>query len=163
MISYLTVIISGFFGLLVALSTFWLTTRKEIALFERNSKKERIAKLEALYLDELAMFEKVIRYVESSQDCTSLYDEMARLNARMKLGASKIVLEHASKLSELIHVWSSEYAQGQPSKSVDRRFVMISSSQTPHREKAEQIYPQITETALKMIDAMREELQKLQA
>ena len=161
MLSFITVIISGFFGLFVAFGTFWLTSRKEVAALERATKKERKNKLEMLYIDEIAVFEKVIRYVENRQEFALLFDEMARLNARMKLSASKEVLEQAEKMSDLIHAWSSEYLQGQPSLIPDTSFSVISNMQTPHQEKAKHLYTNVVDTYLKMIDMMKQEIQQI--
>lgn len=161
MINIYTVIISGLFGLLVALLTTWVSHKREQINFERTSKKEEFSKIENLYIEHIAMLEKILCFVESQKDFSELFDEISLLNAKIKLYASEGVEQKSSEISDLIYEWSTEFARGCPVKVAGADYCLISSNQTPHREKAKELFPKLNDEILKLVSLMRNEINDL--
>ena len=161
MTNVITVFLSGLFGLAVAVVTFWLSAQREKQSAQRTAQKERYAKIENLYVDKIALLEKLIRNVEAGNGADGLVDDLCRLNARLELTAPQQILDQSEKLSELVQAWSSEHFQGMPQRAGNSGMAFISSGQTPHREKASAIYPEVIKETLHLIKLMKSHLQEI--
>jgi hypothetical protein len=162
MINLLTVFLSGLFGLAVAVVTFSLSTRRERTQQRRTADRVRFEKIEALYIDTIAGLEKLMRYTERMMDYSTAFDEMAHVNARLKLSAPPKILEQTDVISDLMYAWSTEYRRGQPQRmGGDLPFSMISSDQAPHREKAKELFPQLSQAVLSLVELMKNHLAEI--
>jgi len=148
-------IFSGIFGLLVALLTIALTWFKESLTQRRTLIREKKTQLENLYAEHFALFEKCIRYTESRKPFSDLSHDLSFVNARMRLLSTMEVIQESDSASELLYQWSSAYQAGMPKPIGDSGTVMISSHDSPHRKRAEELFPPLHDQINKMIDSMK--------
>jgi hypothetical protein len=132
-VQIVTIFASGAFALLVTVVTVALTGYNESRAERRTLTREKKTQLEVLYVDNIAIFEKCIRYTELRESFRELFDDMARVNARMRLASTMEVIQESEAASDLLYQWSREYAAGLPKPIGDSNLVMISSQDSPTR------------------------------
>lgn len=153
-----TVFASGLFGLLVAVVTLALTGYKESRTERRTLIRDEKRQLEDVYARQIALFEKCIRYTNIPKPYEGLYDDLALVNARMRLLSTMGVIEQSERASDLLHRWSSEHRAGMPKPIGDTGAAVISSNDSTHQEQARELFPQLHDQINKMIEAMQTHL-----
>ena len=161
-IPLITVFVSGLFSLLVTLVTVSISNRKEDRRLTKDDKRVKYDKLENVYADTVALFEKVIRYVEHSGDVSDLWEQMSRSNSRLSLLASQEVRLQTESLSAAVFEWSAAYNRAKPKNIGDSGYAAISSNDLKFNEKARELYPSVNDGLVKLIALMREHLQKIE-
>ncbi len=156
-----TGIITGVFGLLVAITTIFLTQLKENQQHKRDKKKSKYESIETLYLDTLTLLEQIIRHVKAQKDSREFDEVLSRLNARWQLAAPKQVLNQYESAGDAITAWSAEYFRGQPKKLGYGDMIAISSQDSLHQERAEELYPKIATEMNKLTEMMHKHLETL--
>jgi hypothetical protein len=153
-----TVFLSGVFGLAVAIVTSILANRKDVRARQRQAAQETYEEFKAVYSGSLVCLEKCLRSVKDRADFPALQEELAAANARLQLIASDEVIEQNHKVGDLIFAWSTEFRQGEPKRSSGAGYSIISSQDTPHQEKAKELYPQLMKACNELAKLMREHL-----
>lgn len=160
-----TIFVSGLFSLAVVLVTNLLTGRKEEAARRRQVARSRYDELTSVYADALACVEKCIREVVGHGSFPGLQESLATNSARIGLVAPEKIVAQSHAVGDLIHEWSAEHRRGQPKpigpKELNAR--LISSEDTPHREKASELYPQLMGTCTDFANMMRAHLDEVRA
>lgn len=157
-----TVLCSGLLSLVVSVVVAALNSLKESRAEKRQQGRERKAKLEAIYVDQIAIFEKYLRAVEGMGSYAETHEETARPNARLRLLSTRDVITEAEKASELMFKWSGEYRAGMPKSVPGSDLVRISSGDSEHLKKAQELYPELIDQINKMISAMTGHLASIQ-
>lgn len=157
-----TVFTSGLFGLLVCIVTLVLTSHKESRAEHRLLIREEKTKFENLYAENIAIFEKCIRYTHSREPFSDLYDDLAKANARMRLLSVVEVIQELETASDLLYQWSREYRDGMPKPVGDSGFAITSSHDFPHHENARELFPKLHNQINIMIAAMQTHLASIE-
>lgn len=157
----ITVLISGLFGLVVAVVTSLLANRREVHTYRRQSAQEAYEEVKATYCDSLACLEKCVRSVARGAEFPALEAELATSSARLQLIATEEILEQNVKVSDLMYDWSTEYRLGEPKKIAGTDASIISSQDGPHQEKAKALYPDLMKACTDLANLMRDNLQSL--
>jgi hypothetical protein len=160
-LTLITVMVSGLFGLLVAVATSILANRREVITHRRHNAKETYEEVKATYCDSLASLEKCIRYITRDSEFPNLEAELASSSAMLQLIATEPILEQNVKVSDLMHAWSTEFIRGEPKKFAGSNTVTISSQDKPHRERAKALYPELTNACTDLANLMRDHLASL--
>ena len=158
-----TVFLSGIFGLLVAVVTTALTGYRESRSQKRTVVLEQRTQLEKLYTEHIAVLEKAIRYTESSLPFSELYDDLALINARMRLFASPEVITASEEASDLLHQWSRAYRAGMPKPIGDSGTAIISSNDSKHIDQAKELFPKLHDQLNAMIEKMKSHIDGVRA
>jgi hypothetical protein len=158
-----TVFVSGLFGLAVAVVTLLLASRKEEAARRRQAAREAYEELKVVYADALACLEKCIREVSGQGTFPGLQESLAINSARVALVAPEDIVAQSHRVSDLVHEWSVEYRRGQPKPIGPKELnaTLISSTDTRHREKASELYPQLMAACTDFANLMRSHLEKV--
>lgn len=158
-----TVFLSGVFGLLVSVVTSALTRYTESRSEHRDVLRAKRTRLENLYTEEIAIYDKSIRFTRSLGLYSSLYDDMARINASMRLLSTADVIKEAEAAGDLLYEWSSEHRAGMPKPIGDSGTVIVSNHDSKHSKRADELYPKLHEQINRMILAMQSHLAAIEA
>lgn len=158
---YLTALIGGAFGLAVAVATWSLAMLRERHVFARTQATDRRNKLESLYADEIALMEKAIRLTLQGGEYSTMYDDLSRTGARLRLLSTPAIVQRWESAGDLLYEWSSAHRAGSPKKLGDTGFVVIASGDSEHTKRAKEIYPKVNDALVELIDAMRKHLESL--
>jgi len=156
-------LVSGLLGLAVAVVTSLLLSRKDEAARRHQAAREAYEELKVIYADALASLEKCIREVSGQGTFPGLQESLAINSARVALVAPENVVAQHHKVGDLVYAWSVEYRRGQPQPigPSELNAVLISSTDTPHREKANELYPQLMAASTDLANLMRSHLAKV--
>lgn len=141
LVPLLTVFISGIFGLIVAIITWKLANHKENRKFKYDQKITDYKEKRELYVTLLASLDKIIRITESGENHSNLHEELSLISARIRIFGSENINNKLFEISEIMFEWSSEYKQGSPKKLGDTNFSMISTMDSAHIKRANELYP----------------------
>ena len=157
----INVFVSGLFGLIIALVTWFLANQRENKKFKQELRLRDYKDNEALYVSVLAALEKVIRATKSREEYFDMFDELALISARMTLHASYNVNKQFEIVSDKMYEWSSVFRQGMPSKIGDTGLGMFSTNNIGYRAKADAIYPELETEIQNLISVIRVEIERL--
>lgn len=160
-LSLITVFLSGLFGLIVVIVTSHLTNRKDVKTQRREIAHDAYEETKSIYIDSLACLEKCLRHVLGAVSFSSLEQELSVINAKLQLIAPDKIIAQNNKISDLIYAWSTEYRRGQPKPIGETGAVLISCHDRPHKEKANELYPQMMNACIDLANLMREHLIRL--
>ena len=158
-----TVLVSGLFSIVVVITTAWLTSRRGKNEYERDRKRERYEEAKDLYVKKLSQLEDVVRLTEQLKSHSDYEKELPIVNAQMLLIAPQNIINRSEHVSDLLYQWSSEYKAGSPKRIGNSNRAIISSSDKPHSDKAEALYPLLNNEIIKLRDQMKEHLDELRA
>jgi len=147
-------IITGSFGVFVAIVTWILAGLREVGVHKREQKKEKQDKLERLYASTISQLEMLIRITESGDSYDELKEELSNNNGMLRLLASEGVNDQFEGTSIIIYRWSSLYRQGAP-KKIAGDMAMITSQDSMYQNKADELYPEVNDSIIKLIELMK--------
>jgi len=161
MSSIITVLISGFFGLLVAIVTWKLANSREKRNFKHQQIREEIKEYEQMYISVISSIDKTIRIIESRESIDRQIDELSLVSALTNLKGNNVINKKLSEVSDLIFIWSSEYRKGMPKKFGETGLNIVSNMDRKHIKKAEELYPKLMSAINELIKLMKSDLVKM--
>jgi hypothetical protein len=161
LIPVITVFVSGFFGLLVALITWTLANKREKYKFLKEICYRDFKDMENYYLSSLASFDKSIRYTKFGKDYSEMIDELTMNSARTNVYGSKKVNDKLVEASEKLYEWSSEFRKSLPKRFGDTDLAVVSSENFKCRDNADNLYPELIQSLQELTLLIRQELKEL--
>ena len=157
----LTVFLSGLFGLLVAIVTWRLASQREKEKFKQELAYREFKEMEDLYASLLSTADMIVRFTKAGKDYAELFNDLTLVMAKSQLLASNTVNDKFSELSEIIYEWSTEYRNSLPEKIGDTNFGIASTKGVKHREKADELFPELKKIIGDLVEIIKEELTDL--
>jgi len=151
-------IITGSFGVFVAIVTWVLAGLREIHFRKQERIKEKTEKLESLYADTISLLEMLIRVTESGDNYDELKRELSNNNGLLRLLASDEVNNQLEETSILVYRWSSLHRKGAP-KKMSGDMAMITSQDSKYKKEASEMYPQVNNSIVLLIGLMKKHLE----
>ncbi len=130
----ITVIVSGFFGLLVASVSSCLTQGREFKIIKERNFKERIKYVERVYVDTLSAVHIVTQRAHTRDT------DFPRIQAQLLLISTKEIVEQFIRVGEALENWATEYNKSQPKTVGESSYSIIQSGDSEHRKKADELY-----------------------
>lgn len=149
-----TVFVSGFFGLVVALATTYVAHLIENRRHVRDSRRRRRDEIEALYVDTLATLEKAMRETTKLDDYSESLEAFPRVNARLMLTSTPEIIDQYAIVGHCLYEWSTEYRKGSPKRINDTGAALVSSDMLPHSDKAKDLYPKLNAAVVELSQLM---------
>lgn len=157
----ITVMISGFFGLIVAITTWKLANRRETARFKLDIEYKDLKDKEDLYITILASIDKTIKLTKTGESYKDLLEEYSLNSAKMNiLGAHHLNLK-LGKVSDILYEWSTVYKESLPKKIGDTNFAISTNLDYEHRQKANEIYITLKKEINELVEEIKLELDKI--
>ncbi len=147
-------IISGAFGIGVAIVTWLLAGLRELGVSKQEARKQKQEKLESLYAKTISQLEMLLRLTESGDSYDQIKRELSDNNGMLRLLASAEVNNQLEKTSGLIYRWSTLYRKGAPKKT-GGGMAMITSEDSKYRQEAKDLYPEVNKAIVELIDLMK--------
>lgn len=160
-IPILTVFLSGLFGLLVAVVTWNLASKREKEKFKQDLKLREFKEKEELYVSILSSLDKTVRFTKIGKDYVELYNDFTFITAKSQLLATESINKKFSEISDILYVWSSKYKQSLPKKVGGTDFGIVTNLDNEHREKADEIYPELIKSINELVTLIKKELNYL--
>lgn len=155
------VLITGIFGIAVAIITWILAGLREIGISKREEKKFKVEKVEKLYADTISNLELALRNTTNGSSTEQLEKEMSLNNGMLRLLASDQVNNQLEETSIAIYSWSTLTKKGAP-KSIGGDIAMITSQDSKYAEQARDLYPKVNNSIVKLIEEMKTHLSSIQ-
>lgn len=156
-------LLTGAFGVLVALVTWLLAGFREKQGFRRDRQKEHLSKLENLYASGIETLEMSIRATHT----LGSYDEIARSfskqNALLRLLSTGQINDQNEKVTALLEQWSTTYRRGEPKPVAGTNIGIISSGDSKFNAHAKELWPGVNDEIVILIRLMREHLERERA
>ena len=153
-------LLTGAFGVLVALVTWLLAGLREKKSFRRDTQREHLAKLESLYASCIETLEMSIRATHT----LGSYDEIARAfskqNALLHLLSTEEINDQNEKVSVFLEEWSATYRRGEPKPISGTDASIISSGDSKYTARAKELWPNVNDELVKLIQMMRKHLER---
>lgn len=159
---YLTVIISGLFGLSVAVITWILANYRENKKLKNDFKISNLNEKKEVYVSLLSTIDKTIRATRKLSDYGNIDDEFSIITAKLNILGSNEINNSLSKVSERLYDWSSEYKKGMPKKFGDTNFAMVSTEDFEFRENAKKLYPELMKEIYNLTTLIKNEISTLE-
>ncbi|MFC2993111.1 hypothetical protein [Halomonas tibetensis] len=147
-------IISGAFGIGVAIVTWLLSGLRELGVSKREARKQKQEKLESLYAKTIAQLEMLLRLTESGDSYDQIKRELSDNNGMLRLLANEPVNSQLEKTSGLIYSWSTLYRKGAP-KKMGGDMAMITSEDSKYSQQAKDLYPEVNQAIVELIGLMK--------
>lgn len=147
-------LLSGAFGVAVALITWLLAGYREKQSFRRDLQRDYIHKLENLYAESIELLEMTMRITESLESYKDIERDLSRNNALLSLLSTKEINDQSESISVLMYNWSSLFRKGAPKKVGDTDMAIISSTDSKYSKQAEELRPQLNDEIVKIINLM---------
>lgn len=138
--NFITVLVSGLCGLLVAIVTWKLAGMREKRKFKQEILYKDYKDKESFYTDLLASIHKIIRLTKEGKDYVEI-DQMSVQTAKTTLIGAASVTEKLEIVADNLQKWIIEYRKGMPRRLGDTNFVFVSSQDDEHIQKANNLYP----------------------
>lgn len=158
LMAILTVFISGLFGLIVAIVTIELVDRRENRKFKKEMALRDYKEHEELYISILSSLDKIVKYTHTGKEYEELFEELTYISAKSQLLAAKKVNEVFSEVSEILYVWTTEYKESLPIKIGGSNRGLITNLENKHKEKADEIYPELIKSINELVRVIKIEL-----
>ncbi|MGJ0429346.1 hypothetical protein [Methylobacter sp.] len=152
-------LITGTFGVVVAIVTWLLAGLREKSVYKRELKKEPVNKLESLYAQTISQLEQLIRITQSGESSNAIDKQASDSNALLRLLSTNEVNTKLEEVSDLLYSWSSNYRQGAPKRINNSDVAIISSQDSKHQKAAEELFPCLNNEIISLIKIMREHLE----
>jgi len=153
-------IITAVSTLLAVGITMFFTTKREKSKFIQDLKLKEFSDLESFYVSLISTIEKTKKYTEHGDDYKELINENSILSAKANLLAPNSINEQLGKVSSVMYDWSSYYRKSLPTKIGNTGLGMVSNTDSNFRDKANEIYPTLNREIGKLIELIKEELNK---
>jgi hypothetical protein len=151
-------LLTGTFGLVVALITWLLTSVRERDKFRRDLQLDHIKKLENLYASDIESLELSIRITLK----VGSYEEVEKIHSKnnaLRMLFSTVEINNQSDLvSDLLHEWSRNYRQGQPKEGQAAGTFIIKSGDSEYVKKAAEVRPKLDAEILNLVRLMSRHL-----
>lgn len=134
-------LVSGLFGLIVALITWKLSGKREKIKFGQEFKLKEYKEMEVFYASLLATLEKLVKFIKTDVEQTELQNELSLLFAKAVLYSNKEINDRLNSIGEKLFEWSSEYRKSLPMKIGDSSHGIVSNFTVEHGERADELYP----------------------
>lgn len=148
------VIISGTFGIGVAIVTWLLAGLRELGVSKREARKQKQEKLESLYAKTITQLEMLLRLTESGDSYDQIKRELSDNNGMLRLLANEAVNSQLEKTSGLIYSWSTLYRNGAP-KKMGGDMAIITSEDSKYSQQAKVLYPEVNQAIVDLIGLMK--------
>lgn len=158
----ITVLISGIFGLVVAVITWILANFRENKKFKRDFEISKLNEIKELYIFTLTSIDKTIRATRKLKDYDKIDDEFSFLTSKLNILASNEVNQKMKEVSDLIFIWSSEYRSGMPKRLGDSNFVTVSIQDKEHLNKSKDYYPIMMEKINELVELIKYEIKQIE-
>lgn len=152
-------LITGTFGVVIAIVTWFLAGFRENNGYKRELKKERINKLENLYAETISQLEQLIRITKSGESGNAIDRQISDNNALLRLLSTDEVNVKLEEVSDLLYSWSSNYKQGAPKRISNSDVAIISSQNSKYQNTAEELFPRLNDEIMSLIKIMKEHLE----
>ncbi|APQ18802.1 hypothetical protein [Maribacter hydrothermalis] len=160
-IPILTVFLSGLFGLLVAYITWNLASKREKEKFKQELAFREFKEKEELYISILSSLDKTVKFTKTGKDYSELFNDLTFISAKSKLLATESINIKFSEISDILYVWSSRYRQSLPKKVGGTDYGIVTNLDNEHREKADEIYPELIKSINDLVSIIKKELNYL--
>lgn len=138
--------------------TLFLSHRREDNRERRGQREKRLDLLSALYEEALFVLDRNARAMSLGTKDDA--NNAVRILARLRLGAPADIRQQYVVTAEALDSWAEEAQRGSP-KPVAGGFVLISSGDTPHQEKAKTLFPVYDAAYEKLQQMMQQHLEAL--
>ena len=150
--------ITGIFGVGVAIITWLLANIRERQSFRREIQKEHVRKIESIYAETIEALEISIRITKSLKSYEKIEGTFSKNNAFLRLLSTSEIIDQSEKVSYLLHQWSTLYRRGAPKRVGDTDMAIISSGDSEFSKKAEEVWPQLNDELVALINMMAKHL-----
>ena len=151
-------VVAGLFTIVAAVLTWKLTGRRERLKLQQEQEMQHFKSMEDLYTSLLEMVHEGIRYTEARLNYDDYYQSMSTLLSRAMLKAPEAVLQQLQTTCDALSAWSLQYRKGLPLKVGDSNFVMVSTQDFPHQERARQLRPLLNNEMHELNAVMKKDL-----
>lgn len=158
LIPLITVFISGVFGLIVAIVTWKLANHRENRKFKYEQNILDYKEKKDLYVRLLATLDKSIRITRRDENFSNQHEELSLISAQIRILGSERINNKLYEVSDLLFEWSTEYKRGLPKKLGNTDLRMISTQDSPHIKKAEELYPSLAKQMVELAKLIEKEL-----
>ncbi len=131
----LTVFLSGLFGLLVAVVTWNLASKREREKFKQDLALREFKEKEELYISILSSLDKTVRFTKIGNDYVNLYNDFTFITAKSQLLATESINIKVSEISEILYAWSSKYKQSLPKKVGGTDFGIVTNNSNKYKQR----------------------------
>lgn len=156
-------LLTGAFGVVVALLTWLLAGLRERSSFRRDIQREKADKLEQLYASIIEALEMSIRATESLGSYEDLSRQHSKSNALLRLLSTKEIVEQMEEASIVMGNWSTEYRRGAPKPVGNTGMSITASGDSEHSRRAAELRPALNDALVKLIGFMAAHLEKVRA
>lgn len=155
-----SVFLSGIFGLLTALLTWIMASRREKRRFYLELKLKEWQDLELLYANSIALVDKIAQVTKSENDYSTVIDQMTLISAQISIRGSEAVSKQYHIVADGLSVWTSLYQNSKPSKIGGSNLSMLTSENIAFRDKADELFSELLKDIRVYIDTVKSELAK---
>lgn len=152
-------LLTGTFGVLVALVTWLLAGFREKQSFRRDRQKEHLTKIEDLYACCIETLEMSIRATRILGNYDDIAREFSKQNALLRLLSTDEINDQDEKVSVLLEEWSTTYRRGQPKPIAGTDMGIISSGDSKFTARAKALWPGVNDEIVILIRMMRKHLE----
>ena len=156
-------LLSGAFGVAVALITWLLAGYREKHTFRRDLQRDYIHKLENIYAERIELLEMAMRITGSLDSYKNIERDLSKNNALLRLLSTKEINDQSETISDFMYKWSSLFRKGAPKKVGDTAMAIISSTDSKYSKQAEELRPQLNGELVKIITLMSAHLKSERA
>lgn len=154
----LTVTVSGLFSVSVVILSEWLRKSHEIQTLRRETRRDEVKATRELYEEASFILEMSCRRLGWG---TAEYEEIvAKFLAKMHLLATPEIREQYFKTSDAVQTYLASARQASPEQM--GTFLIISSAQSVHRAKANELWPNAESALENLRKLMRNHLESME-
>lgn len=153
-------ILTGAFGVLVALVTWLLAGFREKQSFRRDIRKEHLAKLENLYASCIESLEMHIRTTHALGNYDEIGRAFSKQNALLRLLSTAEINDQNEKVSVILEEWATIYRRGEPKPIAGTNVGIISSGDSKFTARAKELWPGVNDEIVKFIQMMKVHLER---
>ncbi len=158
----LTVFISGFFGLLVALLTWKLSLQREKSKYQQDVLAEEYKKIETFYTSCLASIYKVVLKIDNTDSDESIIsNEFSLISAQASILANELFNKKLGAVCSLLSEWQHYHKLGSPKKFGDTGLVVISTNDQQYINKAETLQSELMKEVREFTQIIKMQLNEL--
>jgi heme/copper-type cytochrome/quinol oxidase subunit 2 len=151
-------ILTGAFGVVVALITWLLAGFRQRDTFRRDMKIEHLRKLESLYAAEIEALEMSIRVTISLVSYEHVERELSKNNALLRLLSTKQIIDQLENVAVTMLKWSTLYRKGEPKPIGDTGISIIKSGDSDFTQRAQELRPRLNDEIVVLVELMASHL-----
>jgi hypothetical protein len=153
-------LLTGAFGVAVALITWILAGLRERQSFRRDMQKEHVAMLQELYAACIEALEMSVRVTISLGSYDEVERQHSKNNALLLLLSTEEINDQHEKVSVLLQQWSSLYRRGAPKPTADPGMFLVRSWDSQYSKNAEEFRPELDEEVISLVRMMAMHLKR---